>query len=143
MPHLLLGLHQWKPTQEGDKSKEVAAALGYATVSVGEKELRKEDAVARAMKQCKSSGYRLLDSHRELGFALAEPGGGQEALPLCVLPQDGTLPQGKRAQLAQAAQHTSQLKPARPRFSLAEVPAAFRNPDDKAQGKRKESRSYL
>lgn len=79
----------------------------------------------------------------ELGFALAKPGGGQEAQPACALPQGGTLPLGEGAQLAQAAQHTLQLKPARPCFSLAEVPAAFRNPDDKVQAKRKESRSSI
>lgn len=82
----------------------VAAALGYATVPVAEKQLRKEDAVARATKECRGSGYPLLDSHRELGFALAEPG-GQEALPPCALPQGRTPPLGHRAQLAQAVQH--------------------------------------
>lgn len=58
-----------------------------------------------------------------------------------------TLPLGARAQLAQAEQHTSQPKSARPYFSLAEVPAAFRNPKDKVQAKtnkkKKKSRSYL
>lgn len=49
-----------------------------------------------------------------------------------------TLPLGARAQLAQAEQHTSQPKSARPYFSLAEVPAAFRNPKDKVQTKEKE-----
>lgn len=136
-------MHQWKPGPlEDNRNKEVAAVLGFAIVPVGEKQLRK-DAIARAMKQCKGSGHRLLGCHRELGFAMAEPRGGQEAQPSCALPQGGTLPQGMRAQLAQAGQHTSQLKPARPCFSLAEVPAAFRNPDDKVQLKRKDSRSYL
>lgn len=36
-----------------------------------------------------------------------------------------------------------QLKPDGACFCLAEVPAAFRNPNDKAQAKRKKSRSYL
>lgn len=65
--------------------QEVAAALGYATVPVAEKQLRNEDAVARATKECRGSEHPLLDSRRELGFALGEPG-GQEALPPCALP---------------------------------------------------------
>lgn len=36
-----------------------------------------------------------------------------------------------------------QLKPDKACFCLAEVPAAFRNPNDKVQAKREKSRSYL
>lgn len=87
--------------------KEVATALGDATVPTVEKQLRKEDAVASATEECKGSGRCLLDSHRKLGFALTEPEGGQETLPPSALPQGGTLPLGKRAQLAQSVQHIS------------------------------------
>lgn len=54
--------------RKDSKSKEVAAA-----VPVVEKHLRKEDAVASTTDECKGSGHHPLDSHRELGFALAEP----------------------------------------------------------------------
>lgn len=47
----------------------------------------------------------------------------------------------RSAGIGSATSH--QLKPDGACFCLAEVPAAFRNPNDKAQAKRKKSRSYL
>ena len=65
MPNLLLVCTSGNLDRK--KSREAAAALGYATAPVAEKQLRKEGAVARATKECKGSGHRLPDSHR-VGF---------------------------------------------------------------------------
>lgn len=75
-------------------------------------------------------------------FALAEPG-GQEALPPCALPQGKTPSSGTRGSAGTGSATSHQLKPDRACFCLAEVPAAFRNPSDEVQAKRKKSRSYL
>ena len=139
MPNLLLVCISGNLDRKGPRAKG-SCSPGVCDSTCGREAAQKGRCCCQGNQEWKGSGHPLLDSRRELGFALTEPG-GQEAPPPHALPQHGTLPLGKTAQLAQAVLYTAER--ARPCFSLAEVPAAFRNPDDKVQAKRKESRSHL